>query len=235
MFLPLKDSNPLRVIPFQIVTAGLIAACVAVYLWQHFLPDREATRMILGLGAIPAVVTDRVALTPALALVPAWLTLVTAQFLHGGWLHLGGNMLYLWVFGDNIEDAMGHGRFLLFYLACGVAAGLAQVLSAPESINPVIGASGAVSGVLGAYLVLHPRVRVLVLAFKWLPLRLPAYLVLGGWAALQLFNSYLDGNGIGDGDVAWWAHIGGFIAGAILVVPMRRKAVPLFDRNAKGL
>lgn len=228
MFLPLKDSNPLRIIPFQIVTAGLIAACIAAYLWQHFLPDREAARMVLGLAAIPAVLTDQITLDPTLALVPAWLTLITAQFLHGGWLHLGGNMLYLWVFGDNIEDAMGHGRFLLFYLTCGVAAGLAHVLSGPESVNPMIGASGAVSGVLGAYLVLHPRVKVLVLAFKWLPLRLPAYVVLGGWAVLQLVYTW-----IGEGGVAWWAHIGGFIAGVILVVPMRRKAVTLFDRNGR--
>lgn len=231
MFLPLKDSNPLRIIPFQIVTAGLIAACIGVYLWQVSLVEREATRMILAFGAIPAVVLDRRELDPALALIPAWATLISSQFLHAGWLHLGGNMLYLWVFGDNIEDAMGHGRFLLFYLACGVAAGLAHVLSGPESVNPVIGASGAVSGVLGAYLVLHPRVRVLVLAFKWLPLRLPAYFVLGGWIGLQILNVYLGSGALEDGGVAWWAHIGGFIAGVILIVPMRRKGLPLFDKN----
>lgn len=231
MFLPLKDTNPLRVIPFQIVTAGLIAVCVAVYLWQHSLSDRDAGRMIVSFATIPAVLLDRRELDPALALVPAWLTLVTAQFLHGGWLHLGGNMLYLWVFGDNIEDAMGHARFLLFYLACGVAAGLAHILSGPDSISPVIGASGAVSGILGAYLVLHPRVKVLVLAFKWLPLRLSAYFVLGGWVMLQFFNAYWGGaapDGVG---TAWWVHIGGFAAGAILIVPMRRKNLPLFDRD----
>ncbi len=233
MFLPLKDSNPLRIIPFQIVTAGLIAVCVAVYLIQHFLPDRDAVRMILAFGTIPAVVLDRRELDPSLAAIPAWATLVTAQFLHSGWLHLGGNMLYLWVFGDNIEDAMGHARFLLFYVVCGVAAGMAHVLSGPESLNPVIGASGAVSGVLGAYLVLHPRVRVLVLAFYRVPIPLPAYLVLGGWAALQLFNVYWDGAMPGESNTAWWAHIGGFVAGAILVIPMRRRGVPLFDGKGR--
>jgi membrane associated rhomboid family serine protease len=233
MFLPLKDSNPLRVIPFQIVTAGLIAACVATYLWQVSLPAGAGTDAILSFGLIPAVLFDYGDLPPGLAVIPAGATLITSMFMHAGWLHLGGNMAYLWVFGDNIEDAMGHVRFLVFYVLCGIAAALAHGLSDPDSISPMIGASGAVSGVLGAYLLLHPKVRVIVLLFYRIPLPLPAFIVLGGWLALQVYNVYLDGGppGADDGGPAWWAHIGGFAAGMVLIPFMRRKDVPLFDRG----
>ena len=145
-------------------------------------------------------------------------------------MHLIGNMLYLWVFGDNIEDAMGHGRFIAFFLACGVAGGLAHALANPDSLAPTIGASGAISGVLGAYLLLHPRVKVLVMAFTWwIHIRLPAYIVLGGWIVLQIANAiWLASPG---SNTAWWAHIGGFAAGMALIVPLHRKRIPLFDRG----
>jgi len=235
MFLPLKDNNPLRVIPFQIVTVGLIAACLATFLWQVSLPDEAEFEAILSFGMIPAVFFDFEELPASLAIVPAGATLITSMFMHAGWLHLGGNMLYLWVFGDNIEDAMGHAKFLVFYLLCGVAATLAHALSDPTSISPLIGASGAISGVLGAYLLLHPRVRVIVLLFYRIPLPLPAFIVLGGWVALQIYSAYLDGHlpaaSPGDGGTAWWAHIGGFVAGMVLIPFMRRKGTPLFDRG----
>jgi membrane associated rhomboid family serine protease len=233
MFLPLKDTNPLRVIPFQIVTAGLIAACVVTFLWQVSLPEEAVFEAILSFGMIPAVLFDFKDLPPDLAVVPVGATLITSMFMHAGWLHLGGNMLYLWVFGDNIEDAMGHVKFLVFYVLCGIAATLAHGLSDPDSISPLIGASGAVSGVLGAYLLLHPRVRVIVLLFYRIPLPLPAFIVLGCWVALQVYNVYLDG-GLPDGEdggTAWWAHIGGFAAGMLLILVMKRKDVPLFDRG----
>ncbi len=233
MLLPLKDSNPLRVIPFQLVTIGLIAACVVTFLWQISLPQEAGIDAILSFGLIPAVLFDYGELPPDLAIIPASATVITSMFMHADWIHLGGNMLYLWVFGDNIEDSMGHVKFLIFYLLCGIAAALAHGLSDPDSISPLIGASGAVSGVLGAYLLLHPRVRVIVLLFYRIPLPLPAFIVLGGWVALQVYSVYLDGSlPAGDeGGTAWWAHIGGFAAGMVLIPLMKRKDVPLFDRG----
>jgi membrane associated rhomboid family serine protease len=159
--------------------------------------------------------------------VPEGYTLLTYMFLHGDILHLLSNMLFLWVFGDNVEDAMGHLKFIVFYLACGVAGGLAHSLALPTSKLPLIGASGAVAGVIGAYLILHPRVMVWVLAFRFIPLRISAAWVLGVWVATQLFMVLL-----GQPDqVAWWAHIGGMVTGAILILFMRRPGVPLFDRG----
>lgn len=229
MFLPLKDDNPLRVIPYQLVTLLLIATCVAVFVWQQLLGDDTLVRAFHAYGTIPAVLFDRRELDPSLAALPAEATLLTSMFLHASWLHLGGNMLYLWVFGDNIEDSMGHLRFLIFYLACGAAAALTHSAFEANSMTPLVGASGAISGVLGAYLVLHPRVKVLVLAFYRLPLLLPAFIVLGGWILLQVFNVYRQAPG--ESGTAWWAHIGGFVAGMVLIVPMRRKGTALFDRG----
>lgn len=231
MFLPLKDENPLRVIPYQLVTVALIATCVLVFLWQLSLGERGQLQAVYGFGTIPSVLFGRRELDPALAVLPAEVTVLTSMFLHGGWLHLGGNMLYLWVFGDNVEDSMGHFRFVVFYLLCGIVATLTHSFLAADSTVPLVGASGAISGVLGAYLVLHPKVRVLVLAFYRLPIHLPAYVVLGGWIVLQAINAYVGGQMPGEAGVAWWAHIGGFVAGMLLIGPMRRRAVPLFDRG----
>lgn len=231
MFLPLKDDNPLRVIPFQAVTVGLIGLCVMVFLWQVSLPEPAASNAFFSFGAVPAVIFDYRDLPAAVAVLPGELTLVTSMFLHAGWLHLGGNMLYLWVFGDNIEDAMGHFRFIAFYLACGIAGALAHSLSDPASVVPMVGASGAIAGVLGAYLVLYPRVRVLMLVLFGIPIRLPAYIVLGGWVLLQVFNAYSGDTAAGG--TAWWAHIGGFVTGVLLIGPMRRKGVPLFGGARK--
>ena len=227
-FLPLHDSNPLRIIPFQAVTFGFIAACVLAFFWQLSFADWREAPAVVGLALYPATLFGIAELPPAYVTVAPELTLVTSTFLHGGWMHLIGNMLYLWVFGDNVEDSMGHFRFLVFYLVCGIAAGLAHAMVEPASEVPTIGASGAVSGVLGAYLMLHPKIRVLVLVLKRVPIRLPAYLVLGGWIALQVFNAVTETEP-GGGGVAWWAHIGGFVAGMVLIVPFRYKHVPLFD------
>jgi membrane associated rhomboid family serine protease len=229
MFLPLHDRNPLRIIPFQRVTVGLIVVCVVVFLWQQSLPGAENRTVMVSFGLVPAVLLGATGLPPDTPLVPAPLTVLTAMFLHGGWMHLVGNMLFLWVFGDNVEDSMGHGRFIVFYLLCGIAASGAHVLSMPDSTLSLLGASGAIAGVLGAYLVLHPRVKVLVLVFHRFPLMLPAYLLLGLWLMFQLSNAWLRD----DAPVAWSAHIGGFIAGAILIVPFRYKQVPLFDRGLR--
>jgi membrane associated rhomboid family serine protease len=227
VFLPLADHNRLRTIRFQYATVALIAACTLVFLWQESLTEDGAVRAIYAFGMIPSVLFGQDQLPPAVAVVPAPATLVTSMFLHGGWLHLGGNMLFLWIFGDNVEDELGHGRYLVFYLLCGVIAALAQAVAAPSTDAPTVGASGAIAGVLGGYLVRHPLARVTVLAVVVL-IELPALIVIGGWIFLQFMNGVLDQGGEGPGGgVAWWAHVGGFAAGALLINVMRpRRLAP---------
>jgi len=227
--IPLYDDNPTS--RTAVVTMGLIALCVAVFLYQLSLDQRAATLWVYRMGAIPAVVTGELRLHPDVAgAVPPTATLVTSMFLHGGWLHIAGNMLYLWIFGNNIEDALGHGRFLVFYLICGILAALAHVVMAPASEVPMIGASGAISGVLGAYLLLYPRAQVGVLVpigFILTVVRLPAVVVLVLWFAFQ-FLSNLFGGGAEGGGVAWMAHVGGFIAGMALLFLFKPRGLPLF-------
>lgn len=228
MFVPLHDENSLKAIRFQWVTITLIAINIVVYFFESARLDEVA---IAGFAIIPKELFDTSLLPVATETVgpafPERLTLLTYMFFHGDILHLAGNMLFLWVFGDNVEDAMGHIKFLLFYLACGVFAGLVHAWMDPTSEIPLIGASGAVAGVIAAYLVLHPRVRVWVLALKAIPLRISAFFALGLWIAIQVVMVMLPQVG----PVAWWAHIGGLIAGAVLVVFLRRPGVPLFDRG----
>ena len=223
--IPLKDDNPTYSKP--VVTLALIGSCVVVFLWQITLSNYEAERAILALGAIPAVVFQHGNLPPEIAILPPALdilTLLTSMFLHGGWGHLFGNMLFLWIFGDNVEDAMGHARFLLFYVLCGLAAILAHVAVDPASIVPTVGASGAISGVLGAYLLLYPRAKVLVWAFAFFIFRVPASVVLVFWFLMQILNLA----GGGEASVAWWAHIAGFVAGMLLILPFKNRHVGLF-------
>jgi len=222
MLLPLKDENPLVRISFQRVTVSLMVICCLVFMWQISLSTEESNAAVLGLGAIPAVLFGDKHLDPDLVIVSTNLTLITSMFLHGGWMHLIGNMLFLWVFGDNVEDCLGHRRFMIFYLFSGIGGALAHALVNPGSVSPMIGASGAISGILGAYLVLHPRAQVLVLAFMYIPVRLPAFVILGLWIGLQMFNASVAGSADGGG-TAWWAHIGGFITGFILLFVLRKK------------
>ncbi len=224
-FIPLHDDNPRILIQHAWVTYGLILACVLVFLFEVSLNADDGARLIYGLGLIPATLTGKGELHPELQMVSPATTLVTSAFLHGGWLHLLGNMLYLWVFGDNVEDAMGHWRFAVFYLACALAAAVIYIWSDPGSTVPTVGASGAISGVLGAYLVLHPKARVLV-PIVFIPLYVPAYLLLIVWFGFQVVSATV-ADQVG-GNVAWWEHIGGFVAGAILVVPFRHKTIALF-------
>jgi membrane associated rhomboid family serine protease len=153
-------------------------------------------------------------LPPDFARIPAPLTLITSMFLHGGLMHLLGNMLFLWVLGDNVEDALGHRRYVVFYLVCGVLAALAHAAMEPGSTIPMVGASGAISGVMGAYLVLHPKARIKVLVSYFI-VWLPAFVVLGVWIVFQVISAGAAAGGAGGG-VAWWAHIGGFLAGMLL-------------------
>jgi len=225
--IPLHDDNPTELTP--VVTIGLIAVSTLVFLWQVSLPAGAAEQVVYAYGLIPAVLFGAARLPREIVAIPPELSVLTSMFLHGGWIHLIGNMLYLWIFGNNVEDAMGHGRFIVFYLLCGAAAAAAQVFQDPSSTMPMIGASGAISGVLGAYLLLYPRAHVLTLlpiGFILIPLRVPAMVVLGFWFVLQFVQSALSQGQTGG--VAYWAHIGGFAAGMALIVPFRRKHVPLF-------
>ncbi|MXW20975.1 MAG: rhomboid family intramembrane serine protease [Gammaproteobacteria bacterium] len=219
--IPLSDENRTRRTP--VVSYALLGAIVLAFLWQL----QAGNAAVYAFGLIPARLVHGALLPPQLEWAPAWATVFTSMFLHGGWMHLGGNLLYLWIFGDNVEDALGRGRFVAFYLLCGVAAALVQTVSETTSIVPMIGASGAISGVLGAYLRLfpHARVRVLVPLFiVFYTIRVPAWVVLGLWFLFQLASSAMIQPG--QGGVAFFAHIGGFLSGLILVglLMPRRKA-----------
>ena len=219
--IPLRDDNPTTIPP--IVTVGIIGLCALVFLWQQTLSQEASTIAVYSYGVVPTVLFGNDSLPPYLARIPPELTILTSMFMHGGWMHIIGNMLYLWIFGNNIEDRLGHVRFVLFYLLCGAAAALAQSLVNTHSEVPMIGASGAIAGVLGAYLVLFPRAHVLVLVplgFFTQLLKLPAVLVLGFWFVLQLFEGGLMARGE-EGGVAHWAHVGGFVAGIVLIFLLR--------------
>jgi len=220
--IPLKDNIPSSRTP--LITIGLIVINVLVYLNQLTLPPRAAVRFIYLYGLIPVEISQWQLLVPHP--VPLYGTILTSMFVHGGLFHLAGNMLYLWIFGDNVEDRLGRFRFLLFYLLSGVGAAAAQILSDPHSKIPMVGASGAISGVLGAYLLLYPHARVVTLVFfGWLVrvIEIRALIVLGFWIVVQLVSGLLTW-GAQVGGVAWFAHVGGFVAGLVMVIPLRRRA-----------
>ncbi len=226
--IPIRDDNPSELRP--VVTVAIIVAATLVFLLQLSFGPERGEQVVHSLGLTPAVLFGTQQLPAGLVTVPAVLTVLTSMFLHGGWMHLIGNMLYLWIFGDNVEDAMGHARFLLFYLLCGVVAAMSQALPDPGSNVPMVGASGAISGVLGAYVMLYPRARVLVLipiGFIVQLVRWPAGVVLLLWFGLQFVSSLLAAPG--SGGVAFRAHIGGFLAGVILVGLFKRPGFPLFN------
>ena len=221
--LPLYDDNPVRRAP--IVNYLLIGLSIGAFLWEL---GQNQHRVLYAYGMIPAVLFGSAHLAPYLHVLPAWVTVFTSMFLHGGWFHLIGNMLFLWIFGHNVEDELGHSRYLVLYLASGVAAALIQGLSAPHSHVPMIGASGAIAGVLGAYAVLSPRANVHV--FVWIVIffrivNVPAWALLGLWFVMQLVSGLEQANG--RPGVAFWAHTGGFVAGMLLVTQLRRQGTVL--------
>jgi membrane associated rhomboid family serine protease len=210
--IPLRDIIPSRTTP--VVTIALIAVNVLVFLFELSL-GRAVDAFTLYWGLVPAAFS--------------WVAVFTSMFLHGGLLHVAGNMLYLWIFGDNVEDRMGHGRFLVFYLLCGVAAALAQTITAPDSVVPMVGASGAIAGVMGAYFVLYPKSRIVTLIplfFFFQVIEVPAILFLGIWFLMQFINGLGSivtvAGGQTAGGVAVWAHVAGFVAGISGVVVFRR-------------
>jgi membrane associated rhomboid family serine protease len=223
--LPLYDDNPTERPP--IVTWLLIGLCVGAFLWELGHDRRE---IFLSFGMIPAVLFGSVHLARALQVLPPWATVVTSMFLHAGWFHLIGNLVFLWIFGNNVEDALGRGRYLLLYLGSGIAAALAQALSSPDSHLPMVGASGAIAGVLGAYLLLYPWSNVHV--FLWIVIffrivTVPAWTLLGLWFAMQVASGLW--RAPGHPGVAFWAHVGGFAGGLVLVTVLRPPGVTLLQ------
>lgn len=232
MFIPIGDENSLKSIPFQYVTVALIVINVLVFLFQ--VAGNVDDAVLSSFAVVPEQLFRAGVFGAAVAgndaiMVPERATLISYMFLHGDIMHLLGNMLFLWVFGDNVEDALGHFRFLVFYLACGIAAALLHAAMLPASGDALIGASGAISGVVAAYLILHPKVSVWILALKVIPLKITATWVLGAWIAFQFLMAFVppEPNTVA---TAWWAHIGGIVAGALLILVMRRRGVAVFDR-----
>ncbi|MHB8882760.1 MAG: rhomboid family intramembrane serine protease [Thermodesulfovibrionales bacterium] len=211
--IPYKDDNVTRTFPY--VTVVIMGINILVYFLQVLSP-KDGRDIAYSFGAIPYNMLSLESTQP----VPVLMTVFTSMFMHGGLLHLCGNMLYFWIFGDNIEDSLGHVRFLFFYLMCGIAAAYAHALSSPGSQIPMIGASGAIAGVLGAYVLLFPAARVhtlLFFGFFMQVVRIPALIVIGFWAIIQFLSGLLSQGGLHQGGVAWFAHVGGFVAGLITI------------------
>ncbi len=218
---PLRDNNPTRIVPF--VTYALVAINIAVFVYELSLGDQlEAFFRVWAV--VPRELTASFSGQPTGLPFPAWVTLITSQFLHGGFLHVAGNMLFLWIFGNNVEDKLGHVKFLIFYLACGILAGLSQWFFSAYSVVPSLGASGAIAGVMGAYILRFPQAEILTLVplgfFMW-TFRVPAFFFLGFWFAQQALYSFASLSvptnvGMQSGGIAYWAHAGGFVFGAVL-------------------
>ena len=240
---PYRDDNPTLRTP--VVTLALIAANVVVWGYvQGFGSEPLIGGSICRLGLVPAEILGRVrpgeviqlgpGATCPLSLDGTWLTALTSMFLHGGWMHLIGNMWFLWVFGNNVEDSMGRIRFVAFYLICGLAAAALQVFLEPSSRIPMVGASGAISGVMGAYVLLYPQVRVHLIYILIIFIgrfSLPAWMMLGYWFLIQLLGGWAS---VGDegGGTAFWAHVGGFAAGALLIPLMQDRELVARHRAA---
>ena len=213
--IPLRDVIPSRTTPYIVITIIILNALA--WLFEVSLPPETLNRFLTVYGVVPAYFTAP--------------TLITSMFLHGSWMHIIGNMWYLWIFGDNVEDRLGHGRFIVFYLLCGIAAALGQVFMDPTSTLPTIGASGAIAGVMGAYFVLYPQSRVLTLIpwiIIWEVIELPAFVLLGFWFLMQLFSAgtiAVTASSHGSGGVAFAAHVAGFLVGIVGVFVLRRRDV----------
>jgi membrane associated rhomboid family serine protease len=225
--IPLRDENPTEITPY--FTYLFIAVNVVVWLLLQGAGEPEALRAsVTEYGAVPCEITGN---CPVQGL--SWGSLITSMFMHGSWEHILGNMLFLWVFGNNIEDSMGHLRFIVFYLVCGVAAALAHVFLAPNSQIPTVGASGAISGIMGGYILLYPTVRVRTFFPPFFFFNLRAFMVLGYWILIQIMMGVVTlGPEAGEqGGVAFWAHIGGFVAGLILIKPFEKVALTSAKRQ----
>jgi len=219
---PLRDENPVTITPY--VTYGLIIANVLVFLYELTLAPPQLEQFLRVWAVVPRELTASFSGNPGVHMVPEWVTLFSSQFLHGGFLHIAGNMLFLWIFGNNVEESLGHVKFLIFYLACGVLAALTQWFFSAYSPIPSLGASGAIAGVMGAYILKYPRATVITgipLGIVLFPIRVPAFFFLGFWFAQQALYGLVSLDaptniGMQNGGIAYWAHAGGFVFGAIL-------------------
>lgn len=219
---PLRDDNPTRITPY--VTYGLIAVNILVFIYELSLSQPNLNSFLQAAAVVPCQLSNTCPTEITNQPIPEWTTLITSQFLHGGFLHLAGNMLFLWIFGNNVEDKLGHIKYLIFYISCGILAGLAQWFFSQNSAIPSLGASGAIAGVMGAYIIRFPQIQVLTLIplFPFFPtVRIPAIFFLGFWFVQQAFYGIasLDTRvniGMENGGIAYWAHAGGFVFGAIL-------------------
>lgn len=229
MFLPLYDGMRLRYQRRPFATHAFVAFNIASYILVNYGLFGDPNRIDTSLGVIPAVVFGAAQLSADLTLVPVWATFFTAPFLHANFLHLVGNMLFLWVFGDNVEDAMGTRRFVVFYLLSSIFGTLVYCVAAAQSQSPLIGASAGVSGVVAAYLMLYPRTRVFGLVFQIVPIRIPALYIIGAWILFQIGSALMNSGG----DVGWWAHVGGIVAGAGMTPFLKRRSVPLLSRETR--
>ena len=225
--IPIKDNNPTKSFPF--VTIILISINAVVFLYQLSLNNVSGKVFVFTYGAIPYELMNSINL-PLTPYIPNSVTLFTSMFLHGGLFHLGGNMLYLWIFGNNIEDSMGHIKFVVFYVICGIAAVFAHTVINPGSKIPMIGASGAIAGVLGAYILLFPRAKVSTLIFFGFFIRIieiPALIMIGFWIVIQFLSGAMSA-GVQGGGIAYFAHIGGFLAGFAFIVFFKKRGVRFF-------
>ncbi|MGH6804482.1 MAG: rhomboid family intramembrane serine protease, partial [Methyloceanibacter sp.] len=239
MLFPIGDDNQGRLSTPFVVYIIIVINAVVFLVFQQATSTEAGAEFTYAYSAVPYEITHNVDLAAPVRVPggggaipqfpgpsPIWLTIFTSMFMHGGWMHILGNMLYLWIFGDNVEDNFGHGKFLIFYLVCGIAAAFSQILTDPNSPIPSLGASGAIAGVLGAYLIMFPRNRVrnlVFLGFLFTTIELPAIVVLGFWIVIQVFSQYTSTFGHAQGGVAYMAHIGGFAAGLVLCLLFRRR------------
>ena len=230
-FFPISDVNATKKKP--VINWIILVSCILIFINQKISGYHFEQKTILSFGMIPSVLFNIKQLSDDLAIIPASMTLISSMFLHGGWMHLIGNMTYLYIFGDNIEDELGKFKFIIFYISCGIFAGLCQAFIDVNSEIPMIGASGAISGILGAYLILFPKkdIKVFFWFFIFIKIfRIPAMFVIGGWIFIQFFSL----NSSEESNVAYLAHIGGFIAGIILIIIFRKKISKQSKSLTKG-
>lgn len=236
MFIPIGDEIERTATPFQFATILILATCVGVWGWEVNLPAEEVDGAFYSFGLVPAFLFGFREVPPELAVIPAELTVLTSMFMHGGWAHIIGNMVYLWVFGSSLEEACGHVRFVIFYILCGIGAGVGHALVEPAGLVPMIGASGAISGLLAGYLLVYPynKVTLLVLLFSIVKVRVPALVVIGLWIAYQMYEMFAAAAAPEPqvGGVAWTAHVGGFVTGALLIFILRRPGVKMMQEPA---
>ena len=235
MLIPIGDDIERNVAPFQFLTILFIFACFGAFAWEISLPPDSAWIRIVPFTLIPSVLMGYGQLPPELAVMPAVFTMFTSLFLHGGWEHILGNMLFLWVFGSSIEEATGHFRFILLYLLCGLAASMGHVMVNPASDIPTLGASGAISGLMGAYILVYPfnKIKMLLLLPIVMVIRIPALVAIGFWIVYQCYEIWMAST-VGPqnegGGVAWTAHVAGFVAGMFLIPILRRRGVRLMSQ-----